>query len=761
MNERVLSVALLQSEREVLHTPGLDLSAFLASDPRWDAQLFTDRNFEGLAETATHFDCLVLGFNVLYLTESLRQMLQARPPGTGLVILHQLRSEALAFLPEDLRVGVTEVDARHDRVLTPLNRAAENEILLSWPEEVAVDEIDGATGLAGSAICYLDKTRPGRWRTVLEIEHEAKRMPVVVRTLRSVEHGVVICNLWLEPSRTAHAALLGNAIRYAALGFPEIAVVGESDGDGMDLLARKIRVQGTKVVQLRPGEAVDADPFQSWPLRDVSRAVVGRNQVVPPEWKEGGGTLIRVGESEELSITGGAPDATWVAQQWAAWFSATDPARWHGGTDKAGEVQKGSIFQSRGVLRVLDWMQREGRVARLKCPPPERYAGQLGMMIGLRIDPDGGVEGTISSTAAALDIHELAGGRALTEGSVAQLRAWLAKALQDVGEMSLADQLDVARCLKDRDALQGITRRLKALPRDDLPPGTQMDEEGRIALAPMIVSALRHACVAVLTPGDPDADVLLEGFVEDDVSGLGSNLLLAADYLYATASFTRRFPRAPLALGSSPDSSETSTRNLEQSISALGKYGHVARLGEDASEWRAPLNGEVVSTEALALIEFLSLEPAKDAASQAAIRNTHAVAFRDRGLPPIAVNQLIREVQSTRKELTVEHQKLTEAREELRTLARVRHLFGGIAVALSLLPVFLFIRANGFDIWGLAWLPAGAAVLAALWLLTKRLGLSPPWLDRAGEGALGVAAPAWRGVIEAIRKRKDEDPKDG
>jgi hypothetical protein len=438
VNERVLSVALLQSEREVLHTPGLDLSAFLASDPRWDVQLFTDRNFEGLAETATHFDCLVLGFNVLYLTRSLREMLAARPPGTGMVILHQLRSEALAFLPEDLRVGVTEIDARRDRVLTPLDRAAESEILLSWPEPVAVDEIDGVTGLAGSAICYLDSSRPGRWRAVFEIEHEGKRLPVVVRTLRSVEPGVVVCNLWLEPTRASHAALLGNAIRYAALGFPEIAVVGEADGDGMDLLARKVRLQGTKVVQLRSESLFEAEPFGRWPLRDVSRAVVGRDRVVPPAWKEGGGTLIRVGDGGELDITGGAPDATWVAQQWAVWFSATDPATWHGGVDEKGDKQKGSIFQSRGVLRMLGWMHAGGdAVGRLKCPPPDHYARELGMMIALRIDPDGSVEGTISSTAAALDIHTITRGRALAEQSAARLRSWLLKALEDAAATSL------------------------------------------------------------------------------------------------------------------------------------------------------------------------------------------------------------------------------------------------------------------------------------------------------------------------------------
>ncbi len=271
----------------------------------------------------------------------------------------------------------------------------------------------------------------------------------------------------------------------------------------------------------------------------------------------------------------------------------------------------------------------------------------------------------------------------------------------------------------------------------------------------MIASALRHSCVAALDAADPAAEVLLEGIVEDDVSGLSSNLLLAGDYLYAAASFTKKFPQAPLALPPDAlDTSETSTRNLEQSISALGRYGHVVRLGDNPAEWRADLNGEVMSTEALALIEFLGMQPSEGTSAQAAIRNTHAIASRDRGLPPIAVNQLIREVQSTRKELT-------DARQELRALSKARHFFGVLVVVLGVLPVVLSIRANGLDIWGLAWLSAGAAVLAVLWLATKKLRLAPPWLDRVGEGALGVAAPAWRAVIDAFRKRKDEGSKDG
>ncbi len=755
VNERPLSIALLQSEREVLHTPGLDLSAFLTSDPRWDAQLLTDRDFDGLAETASQFDCLVFGFNVLHLSARLRAMLELKPPETGMVILHQLTKEALAFLPEELRVGVVPVDEKKDRVLTPLNRRPGDEILLSWPEDVAVEDVAGSAGVAGSALCYLDNSSRGRWRTVFEVEHDTKRLPVAVRTMRSAPHRIVICNLWIEPTRPAHAALLGNMIRFAALGFPDVAVVAGGTDDGMALLAQKLRVQGTKVVEVREDGPPSPASFSEWPLRDVRRVVVPGDQELPPSWMERGGTVVRVGSAGAVSITGGAPDTAWVAQQWAVWFTSVAPATWHGGMDAAGTKHVGSVFQSRAVLRMLGWIDRHrgSGLNDLECPPPQGFARELGAMIALRIDPDGSLEGTVSATAGARDIHLLTGGTALTKATAARLDSWLLAALREEAQTSLADRLDIVRCLGDADALRAVVADMRdcAMRLGRPLPGTRA-ESGVIGLSPMIASALRHACAAVFAESD-DASVvsLLEGLHEDLAGGLSSNLLLAADYLQAGAAFTKAFPDAPLSLRG-----VDCTPNLRESISAVGNFGHVVRLGERAAEWEKTLNGEVVSTEALALIEYLGMQTSPGPETQ----NTHVIASRERGLPPIAVNQLIREVQSTRA-------RLTTANRELRKLARARHLIGALIVVLSIAPVVIAMREQWLNA-ELPWLAAAIPAFVLLWGLARGQGLTPPWLERAGEAAKSKAPATVGFVLELFGKRddeqatgKDEGPEDG
>lgn len=704
---------------------------------------------------ASQFDCLVFGFNVLHSSEPLRAMLELKPPDTGMVILHQLTKESLAFLPEDLRVGVVPVDEKKDRALTPLNRKASDEILLSWPEGVAVEDVAGSAGVTGSALCYLDNSRPGRWRTVLEIEHDTKRLPVAVRTMRSAPRRIVICNLWIEPTRPSHAALLGNMIRFAALGFPDVAVLGGATDDGMALLAQKLRVQGTKVVELRDNAPAGPGAFSEWPLRDVRRVVVSGEQQVPPSWMERGGTVVRVGSAGEVSITGGAPDTAWVAQQWAVWFTSVAPATWHGGTDAAGKKHVGSVFQSRAVLRMLDWIDRHrgSGLNVLECPPPQRFARELGMMMALRIDPDGSLEGTVSATAGARDINFLTGGTALTKTSAAKLDSWLAAALRDEAQTSLADRLDIVRCLGDADALRAVVADMRdRATRNAHPlPGTRA-ESGVIALSPMIASALRHACAAVFTESDAATVAsLLEGLVEESVRGLSSNLLLAADYLQAGARFTKTFPDAPLSLGG------TDCRpNLRESISAIGNFGHVVRLGERAAEWEETLNGEIVSTEALALIEYLGMQTSPTPETE----NTHVIASRERGLPPIAVNQLIREVQSTRA-------RLTTASGELRKLTRARHLIGALIVVVAIAPGAVAMREQWLD-WTLPWLALAFPAFVLLWGLARAQGLTPPWLERAGEAAKSKAPAPVQFVLELFGRRddehatgKDEGPEDG
>ena len=100
-----LSVALLQSETAMLHSPAHDVSSFLRAQPRrWRVETFTERMFDGVEKIAASFDCVVIGFNAVCHDGEIRKALLAAddvPP--NLLVLHQHGVDSLAFLRDETR----------------------------------------------------------------------------------------------------------------------------------------------------------------------------------------------------------------------------------------------------------------------------------------------------------------------------------------------------------------------------------------------------------------------------------------------------------------------------------------------------------------------------------------------------------------------------------------------------------------------------------------------------------------------------------
>ena len=119
-------------------------------------------------------------------------------------------------------------------------------------------------------------------------------------------------------------------------------------------------------------------------------------------------------DNGRFTLHTGVSDAHWVAQRWALWFHSVDQERWLDG-----------IFRARAVLEVLSRIQ--GRESRAH---PERLGldrdvgeliPQLGRLIDAELEGRYNVNELVSSTAAALDVDRLAGGRVLQKAQRLQV----------------------------------------------------------------------------------------------------------------------------------------------------------------------------------------------------------------------------------------------------------------------------------------------------------------------------------------------------
>lgn len=639
------TVALLQSESEMLLVPAADIAAFLRADARWDDQLYTDRSAQALVDSATQFDCIVVGYNALHKSKVARDALADHPLETGLCVLHQLSRGSLAFLRDELAVDVVRLREPIDRIEAAAQLQRDDEILLNWSSQIEFAEDGSVPG--ARVFCTLTPGPRSEWRTILEVADGRRRHPVLLRTRSGRWPPVVVSTVVLTPHENAHAALLGNMILWCAAGRPEAVILDPHGTDSAAIVHRKLRLQGTKAISYQVREADELD-FDAWPLRGVADVVLPDAQWDPTEqtgwperdptnarrWLRGGGRLVRLGPGESLTVRHGQSDAHWVLQRWAAWYHATPPEQWHG------RGSTGSIVASRAVLRVLGALELSSQTGssspavhevlvalakrgsqieaeRLGLPPPRAFDKALADLLRRRVGHSDHVEWTISTTAAALDIDELLGGEALGSDKTRQLRDWLRERFE---RAAAEDKLEIARRLGERELL--------------LETIAELTREGEVPapLSAARVTKLREAIVACHAQPEDISPLVGEAPLGVLQRGLRISSLLSAGYLLAVRDLNTRWKDADHPLLT------PSPRVIDQAVITLGKRGPLAQgvaAGIEAS-------AEAVSVEALALIAYFGRHPVP----------THVIRRAD-VVPPPLVAAVLTEMERLRAENAV------------------------------------------------------------------------------------------------------------
>lgn len=671
-------LAVVQSQAEVLRTPGYDLRPFLQGRPdRWRADFATERTVESGSGPRATQDALVLGFNAVYhCGPAAREAVRARATSAHVVILHQRDQDCFDFLDEKLALELRTIGGADRRAVSlPPERDPDWEPLLNWPTRALPDgDTPGPTFRAIRGLVPRARTN---WRVVLEIEDDGERVPVLLRTARFLPQRIVVCALLLEPREPADARLLENALTYCASGAPDVSVVrlrGDgADRDGYDptLLADRMRLRGANAVEVAlDPEALDVE---DWPLR-LTRHVVVPARVEPGRildgadaWSAGGGTLVRVGAEGEMSLHSRANDAYWVAERWVAWYRGTPPAAW-----------TSSIFATRSVLRVLETLKTSGQVnagtlGLRELPPSDRDA--VAALLERRIE-NGSCEQTMSATAAALDIAGLVEG-VLPDSTERDVRSWLTQAFHGhadpVGAArpdtlpTLDDQLDIARALQDATLLRAAWERLR-------------DED----VTAVTVTRLREAVAGLLdrlaraSSPDPLPDwlVLPDEVVEAldaplVVDQLEEGALVSADFLAAVSALHGRAARWTAGTGAPARTlavlARRDGRPTQVAVRTLARRG---RLSGRTSGVGAEPSPHELSAEAIALLEHIHVAPT----------STLPIDLRSGDLPAAAAQDVLREADRARRAEET-------ARGDLRALGIGSWLLATLALAAGALGV--------------------------------------------------------------------------
>jgi hypothetical protein len=700
------AIALIQSELEMLNTPGNELSSFLLSRPDlWRTEVFTERTFEGALRSTDRFDCVVLGFNAVYQSEAIQEALTDWLPETGLVVLHQLRQSGLSFLPPDLTVALEELSARVNQAAPREYSDPRDEILLNWPEPVGDPESPAFGTIVSDVTCYLETLQAGVWRTSLELAVGNERLSVVLRTLSTRKSRVCVCTLQLEPRQPEHASLLRNMITYCAAGWPEIAIVDDAGGGASVDIARKLRVQGANAIELPLAKSA-ALRFDKWPLRGVQEVIV--NEAREPDrilraketrrWLQAGNTLVQL-EADGLTFHYGASDAHLVGQRWSAWFHAADPVVWHGGKDRDGKTWDGTIFGTRAVLRMLALLHRDetrADAARLGLEAPSAYADPVLAMLRRRKGKrdDVSFEGTISTSAAAYDVLQLLGGEHRDDEIASSVMPWLRGAFDRAAH---EDRFDIARSLCDAELFANALSKL----------------EGQ-RLPAVLATRVREAAVACRAGPNLGA----EHFRELPSPDLESNLLLASEYVTAYVAFAEICEGHPAA--------QLDGDGMTRALAAVGKFGVLSRSHSDAKEYDPKrIRPGMISTEARALIRYYDASPS----------STHAMFREAHGVPGAMVEAALRTANKMRKG----EAKARAARDEMEPkLRRAKNALASIATAAALAVFGSMIPVLGVNLAGVAGaFGLGALLLILLSLALHFVGLAPGWVLKAASIVAG------------------------
>jgi hypothetical protein len=702
----------------MLQQPTHDLRAFLATKDQFDVEFFTELTFGGLLDSQARFDCLVVGYNALHKSKAIRDALEESLPETGLCVLHQMGAETLAFMQGGIGVSLRKLDCEADRVRVATGRGAEAEILLHWPVPTGIeDEVTGCTAVRG-----LTPAPDSTWRTVLEIEQGDEPIPVMLRS-RLGSRRAVVCTALLQNRLASHAALLDNAVFWAAGGRPDAVIAAPPSFDRAELVQRKLHLQGTTAIIERL-EANDRLDFEQWPLRGVGLLVV------PPEldpadgsgaqaehmgtWLRQGGRIARLA-GESLEVTFGASDLRWVAEHFGAWFAARPEVDWHGG-ERDGELVEGSIVRSRAILEVLNDLTLLPGIdlERLGLPKPKLYANPIRRLLHERVDDDN-CDTTAGTTVNVLELDRLAGGTTLSDGKRDRIRAWLVRQCgghwkdgvvslpepepNRTAAASAEEVIEVARCFRSRDLLQAALGRL----------ADRCQQRADWTISAVAVMKLREAVLTCgYRPGELQAGV--ERFHWDPGPELSTSPLLASNYLRASVELRKAWGQDSSVDPLLEDPAGTRSR-------AISTIARQPWLGV-ASGGTIDGDDELVCSGARALLSFFDTEDP----------GTHVLA-EESAVSPQLISLLLEESEGLRSKYAL-------LQHDQRLLGRARHVIAAAAIALGVVAAYLISLAGkeakslpfGSELAG--WLFSFAVVmLGALWALRKS-ELLVSWFDR-------------------------------
>jgi hypothetical protein len=751
-------LALVQDESEMLLQPAYDLFGFLddESDKRWDVELFSERTFEGLLQSDRQFDCIIIGLNAAWKSDIVRNALAERMPNTGLLILHQRRKGALSFLGGDLAADVVEFGEPIRRVAAAHKLDAKDEIVLNWPDSIdLVEEQDALLVPRVEAYTGLRRGAMSKWRTILEVEHGRRRVPVLLRTRTERHPPVVLCTVLIEPRNSLHAGLLGNLLLWCVSGRPDAVIVATpGTQDDARLAHRKLRMQGTKAIASRLDDPAELD-LLAWPYRGIGDVVVpadadptlaeGWPHTDPSnarEWLRNGGRIIRLGPGERVSLVHGESDAHWVTRRWAAWLLSKPPAVWHGGTGRSGRLA-GSIIATRAVLRflaaiftnvpcdrsqtgsvavreVLTSLEREGSAlapAAFGLHPPPHYRDPVSRLLERRMGAGSGVvtnvDATVSTTTAVLDIDALLGGDVIDAADRAAMTEWLVE--EEFAEATADDRLEIARCLAQPELLEAAIDSL----------------HGGSSTAPVtaaLETKVREAVVAC-GAGPQDVDSAVIARRSNVEQGLRLSPLLCAHYLIGLGDLRVHWRDA--GAGPANPLLEPDPRVVDRAVIAMGRHGPLIR--EEADD-DAPAH-ELVSATALALFAYFGRHAVP----------THVIRADAQAVPPQLVASLLNESEELRAENAI-------VLGQTETIRRASTLLGiaGIVLLLAVVAFTWWFLATVLVVPVLAEVGFVLGVLLfglpGLMVALGHIELAPAWgvrLSKTFEGGISGIRERW------------------
>jgi hypothetical protein len=523
---------------------------------------------------------------------------------------------------------------------------------------------------------------------------DSGRGPVVMARSAGGERRRIVCTCLLFPNRPDDRDLLLNMVVYAAFGPPDITIVETPDHPGT-LLSHQLRLHGHRVV--RTTRSASIERAREWPLVGSRVALhtdpdAGLGDPAIAAWVRAGGTFAAPHEGGlRTELT--SADAGVLAADWSAWFRSLDPAAWAGGrpTGAGDEPLRGSIYGSRAILRTLVCLRRELDLAdSLALPPPSSYAERLAEGLLGRLSPDGRhVDGLVATTAALLEVAQLAGGLPGLDSRASE--AWL---LAQVETAVPLDLIEIARVLRRPDIFG------RAL---DLVSGPQ---------PPELIARLRIARAELGIEAPLRSDLRSSGPVDD-------NLLLACEVLLGWALDVR---------GASPIDVDRRAHEIDEAVAVVAANRLRGMRPGDASAAEAA-SAEV---EARAVLDGIVGVP---------VRSIAPSGGTSRHLVEVVVAESARvrtELEEARRMLAERDRRLAAADERGDKGAAILSLLWATLCVAGGLSYGVMTDPSGLALS----LPIAGVVLAVGLAVLRRYGLAAKWAVELGsalnDGLTGV-----------------------